>query len=319
MSRSLLRERIFKALHEKNAIQRYLSRKAFPALQSLGFHVTGDHFYEPIPNTKLIQARYTDEPRPHLGADYSLDVAESLLVPMLRKWGPEFSAAAASTGYLEKNFYFSGLDSITLYCVIRQARPSRIIEIGQGMSTRIILAAALANFREAGTQSSVSTIDPYPRFRDRAPEGIELGIIQQELQDVTLTLFENLEDSDIVFVDSSHVYKFGSDVEHLFDHVYPLLPRGVILHIHDIFSPYQYPLDWLVKERKFWNEQYFLEGFLQYNQTFRIMLPVYYLQRQSARLREACQEVCTYPGFKYRGSSFYLQRASGPPSVALVP
>ena len=107
------------------------------------------------------------------------------------------------------------------------------------------------------------------------------------------------------------MYKFGSDVEYLFQNVYPILQTNVILHVHDIFSPYHYPIEWFVKARRFWNEQYFLEQFLQFNECFEVLLPVHYLQRCSRVVHTACDDVCTYPGFKHRGSSFYLRRTAG--------
>lgn len=305
-----LKERLDKAWNEKNAVQRYLSRRISKFLQPLGFHLVGDHFYEPIPNTAMLKATYKDEPRKCLHIDFKFPLAEQNIKNIIERWGKEFYPSATRHNYQEKNYYFRGVDAIALYCFIRETKPSSIIEVGQGFSTRIIIAALEDNYRETGVKAKFISIDPYERLSFEGPKivEVELKFISANLQEIATTIFSNLEDSDLLFIDSSHVYKFGSDVEYLFEEIYPSLRKGVYVHVHDICSPYHYPLDWYVKERRFWNEQYFLENFLRSNEMFEIELPIYYLIRESKLLREICNHTCNYEDFKFIGYSFFLKK-----------
>ncbi len=102
-------------------------------------------------------------------------------------------------------------------------------------------------------------------------EVIKIGKGTKLVEAVDLSVFESLQANDILFVDSSHVFKSGSDVEFEFLQVYPRLQTGVLVHIHDIFFPYDYPIEWNLKESRYWNEQYFLETFLQFNKKFEVL------------------------------------------------
>lgn len=306
-----LSQNIYKALNEKNAVQRFVSRKMFSLLQNAGFHVLGDHFYEPIPNTEIIRQGYKDEVRSCLGINFNFEAGEQKLARMIEKWGGEFYETVQKNGYSEKNYFFRGLDSLTLYCLIREVKPKRVIEIGQGISTGIIISAFEANYKETGSANQkFISIDPYDRLSsaDKKIEGFELEVLQDSIQNIPTALFSELGKSDLLFVDSSHVYKFGSDVEYIFEEIYPRVAAGVYIHIHDIFSPYHYPLEWYAEQKRFWNEQYYLENFLRYNSLFNIEIPLYYLGRKSTIIKEKCESICKYEDFVGIGYSFYLQK-----------
>jgi hypothetical protein len=130
------------------------------------------------------------------------------------------------------------------------------------------------------------------------------------LQAIPPRLWEELGGRDFVFIDSSHVHKFGSDVELVFDRVLPSLATGVAAHVHDIFSPYHYPRDWYVRDKRFWNEGYHLENFLRFNPAFRVLVPTHHLVRDSAGLAAAWPAVSQLDGRDLEGSSFYLERIS---------
>jgi hypothetical protein len=300
--------RAYKALHEHNAIQRFLSRKAFPYLERLGFHLVGDHFYEPIPDTRTVRAAYRDEPREHLRIDFGRDQAEARLVSLVQRWGAEFPAAAHGQGYEERNHYFFGVDALALYAFVRETRPARVVEIGHGASTRVLSAALERNAREDGRRPRLFSIDPYarPSVAGASP-AIRYSRVRTQLQQLEPDVFAALEGGDLLFVDSSHVYKFGSDVEYLFERAYPALRPAVNVHIHDIFTPFHYPLEWYLRERRFWNEQQHLEQLLRADGSLRVVAPVHYLVRTSERLRAACAEVAGH-GFRFSGSSFYFTR-----------
>jgi hypothetical protein len=303
-------EKIYKAFNEKNAIQRYLSKKVFGFTEMIGFHLLGDHFYEPIPNTEIIKEQHEDLPRSCHHINFNFNEAVQKTAKLLEQWGQEFYDSVSNYDYREINYYFRGLDAILLYCLIRELKPRSIVEIGQGISTKITLAALEDNYRETQVKPKFISIDPYSRFTFQKGKkiNIEVELMQVPLQEISTSLFANLGQSDLLFVDSSHVYKFGSDVEYLFEEIYPQIPQGVYIHIHDICSPYHYPLDWLIEERRFWNEQYYLENFLRFNQEFEITIPVYYLAKQSEALKQKCDRICTYKDFSFMGYSFYIRK-----------
>src|SRR5207237_8125791 len=115
-------------------------------------------------------------------------------------------------------------------------------------------------------------IDPYPqllRTLMKESDFARTRIIGQRVQDVDVGIFRELEASDILFIDSSHVAKTGSDVNYILFKILPLLNEGVLIHFHDIFYPFEYPVDWVYEGRS-WNEAYLLRAFMQYNEAFEI-------------------------------------------------
>ena len=301
------RERIYKALHEKNAVQRYLARHLFNFFQRLGVHLTADHFYEIVPNTREVGSAYSAHPRELLGIDFQIEESTDRFLRLIESYGMGFAADVVRFEYQERNDYFRGLDALALYLVVRDLKPQLIVEIGQGFSTRILLAALERNGEESGQMSGLVSVDPYSRFRPaRMPVGVDFRVIDQPVQTLDATaLFAGC---NLVFVDSTHVFKFGSDVEWEFTQIYPRLQSGTILHVHDVFSPYQYPRRWIVEAKRFWNEQYFLEAFLAFNKDFEVHLPMHLLARESSELRRAIEDLNLPRDFKFEGQSFYVRR-----------
>jgi len=302
------KEKIYKALHEKNSIQRYVARRfLFGLFEKLGFHIIGDHFYEIIPNTRFVRKHYTDAPRPIAGLSWNLPAYEAKALELLRKYGGEFRATVSKFGYVENNAYFCGFDALMLYTMVRDEKPRRVVEIGQGVSTRILLAALDKNHGETGVKSTLVTVDPYVRLSDEAHlVGVHMECVRKEIQQ--LDPVQLLDGCDFLLVDSSHVYKFGSDVEFEFCQLYGNIGKGALIHIHDIFSPYAYPLWHFTRRRQFWNEQYILENFLSYNAEFEVALPLHLLFRQSSAFLEAAGKLDRAPDFKSHAMSFYIRR-----------
>jgi Methyltransferase domain len=310
---STLRARFKKLLVERNGVQRQLAHILFRFFEYFGFHIVGDHFYEPIPNSKVIFSQYRDEPRLDLAIDYKFANAELRLSALLERYGGDYTADVASTGFAEENYFFRGLDSIALYCLVREMKPNLVIEVGQGQSTLVLLSALKHSLAERPQAPRLVTIDPYARLSN-VPEiaGITIDVIRQPVQSVARDVFQLLGRGDLLFVDSSHVYKFGSDVEFQFESIYPDLNPGVVVHIHDIFSPYMYPKAWYLKKRRFWNEQYMFEQFLSGSRLFEILLPINYLARKSARVRASTEKICTHPFYKHEGTSMYVVATAAP-------
>jgi hypothetical protein len=178
-------------------------------------------------------------------------------------------------------------DAMTLHCMLRHLRPRRIIEIGCGFSSAVILDTN-EHYLEGALDCTF--IDPdhgrllpllKPSDRDRA------RLIERRLQDVSLDHFAQLESGDILFVDSSHVVKLGSELNTILFDILPRLAAGVHVHFHDIFYPFEYPPEW-VREGRAWNESYLLRAFLSFNRAFEISFFFTYLSRFHAdRLHDA--------------------------------
>ncbi|HEY8023246.1 MAG TPA: DUF4214 domain-containing protein [Burkholderiaceae bacterium] len=172
--------------------------------------------------------------------------------------------------YYLNNGAFNYFDGIVLYSMIRECKPKRIIEVGSGYSS-----AAMIDTCEIflDGQTEITFIEPYPDTLYKCLLPQDKGryrIIDQKVQDVDLAVFECLEANDILFIDSSHVAKFGSDVNHLLFKVLPLLKDGVVVHFHDIFRNFDYPQEWLAEGRA-WNEAYLLKAFLAHNPNFSVL------------------------------------------------
>lgn len=304
------KDRLYKILREKGAVRRYVLRRLFPLLERMGIHATADHFYEIIPNIREVARDWSDAPRACTGIDFRAEQAEAWLLRLLGEHGGSFAQAAALQGYYEDNSYFRGVDALALFCLLRDWRPRRVIEVGHGFSTRVILAALEENAKETGVRPSLLSLDPYARFVPERAEGVDFVVVSRGLQDGVNLVTGTLEAGDLLFVDSTHVHKHGSDVEVYFDSIYPGLAPGVHVHVHDVFSPYRYPLYWMTRHRRFWNEQYVLEAFLAFNRDFAVDLPLHLLMRQSAAVQAATRGLISGPDHLFAGQSLYFTRVN---------
>jgi Methyltransferase domain len=164
------------------------------------------------------------------------------------------------------NGVFSATDAAVYQAMNRQYKPTRVIEVGCGWSTAALF--------DAGAAQHVTLIEPYPdpvlhllSNEDRA----RCDLLETRLHEVPLSIFQVLNSGDVLFVDSTHVAKLGSDVNRMLFEILPALSSGVIVHFHDIFHPYEYPETWV---REGWGskETYLLRAFLEYNEAFEILL-----------------------------------------------
>ena len=301
-------EQIYKAFHESNAIQRRIARATFEFWQRLGFHVVGDHFYDIVPNTQTIRKSYINGLRdlPAISVDWQSLALDAC--GLMSSFVEDYLHNRSTFGYVENNYYFNGLDALYYYSFIRKLKPRRIVEIGQGFSTRIALAALTQNLDAEQAVPELISIDPYARLATETSTAFRFSVIKKPLREVGNDVPGMLAAGDLLFVDSSHVFKFGSDVQLLFEHVYPRLTTGVLLHIHDIFTPFDYPINWMVKRKQFWNEQYFLESFLSFNSDFRIEAPIHYLARDGAADRMFSTRNVDPDVVGRNGQSLYLKR-----------
>ncbi len=241
------------------------------------------HFYSPIPSPDEVRRdrqRIFHPTRARRANDLNavalgphLDALRPLAADL-----PYERPAGRDLRYSFPNGAYSYSDALLYACLLRHLRPRRVIEVGSGSSSCLLLDVNEL-YLDGGVQCTF--IEPYPqkllsliRPRDRD----RLRLHPTPLQDVNLSLFQSLEPGDVLFIDSTHVCKTGSDVHHLLFRVLPSLRAGVWIHIHDIFYPFEYPPGWVLEGRA-WNEAYALRAFLQYNNAFRIRLFDHFLKR----------------------------------------
>ena len=234
------------------------------------------HFYSPHPDLNEVEAQ-ADRlfgPRPARLQGISLNEAEQLR--LLQSFAGFYSELPWERDpkpplrYSYGNGFFCEGDAISLYCMLRHLRPNRIIEIGGGFTSAVMLDTI--DLFGLPTQE-MTCVEPYPaRLQSllHAKESKCFRLLEQKLGDVGEALFETLDAGDILFVDSSHVSKIGSDVNRIFFEILPNLKHGVFIHFHDIFYPFEYPKAWIMEGRA-WNESYLLRAFLQYNSVFQII------------------------------------------------
>lgn len=271
------------------------------------------HFYSPVPDTRELSMPeernrvWPSEPRETPGVTWREQAQLALLrelaaqSPLRFPDGPTGDPAEYHTG----NPQFSELDAWTLQAMLRHLRPARVIEVGCGWSS---LVTARVNRECLGGAVELVCIEPYPPdFLADVGAGIS-ELIPTRVQDVPVSRFEALRDGDVLFIDTSHVVKTGNDVQYLYHEVVPRLRKGVAVHVHDIFLPSDYPVDWVLGGRA-WNEQYLVQSFLAFNSAFEVLLGVAWLaHRHRAALVDAV------PGgeqaLRGGGGSLWLRRVA---------
>jgi hypothetical protein len=214
---------------------------------------------------------------------------------------PEQGDEAAPDGFFVRNSQFSWLDCRALFVLLRHWRPRRMIEIGSGFST--LLAADVSRRFLAGALE-LTCIEPYPRpFLAAGVPGVT-ELVQERLELTDLSRFERLEPADVVFIDSSHVAKTGSDVNTLYFEVLPRLAPGVHVHVHDIFLPDDYPPAWVIGENRSWNEQYLVRALLMDSTRYRPAFGCAYAHRRHPG--HVAAALGRGPGRGYGGGSLWI-------------
>jgi predicted O-methyltransferase YrrM len=206
--------------------------------------------------------------------------------------------------YYDNGFYCQS-DGIFLHSIIRKFQPKRIIEIGSGFSSACMLDTLDFLGR---TDVSVTFIEPYPerlKANMQPADFKRCTIIESGVQAVDAAIFSTLQANDILFVDSTHVSKTGSDVNRIIFEILPSLPSGVLIHFHDIFYPFEYPRDWVLNSKGFgWNEAYLLRAFLSHNPDFEIIAFNTFLEEFHTARFAANMPAC----LENRGGSIWLRR-----------
>lgn len=276
-----------------------------------GFLPLPVHFYSPVPDIQDLEKRKIWEKKSNLiGIDFNLKNQLELLKILGQKYAKECRWPLHPTKnpadfYIDNSGFSFGCAAI-LYSMIREFKPKKIFEIGSGESSKIIAQAKNTNKNNC----SYMIIDPYPGKYILDKEVRYNKLIKKRVELTDPRIFDELGKNDILFIDSSHTSKIGSDVNFLYLDVLPRLKPGVIIHIHDISLPYEYSKVYATQEsfRQFWNEQYLLQSFLIYNQYFKILLAMNYLMTD--RLKEFKKAFPFYNPkiHQLTSGSFWIQR-----------
>ena len=293
------------ARKERDALRREVQR-----WQQLHRFVPPGHFYSPMPAGADIErdaARLFPAPPPRTLPGIDLrEAAQLRWLEECRSLYAEMPFAAEPQGGLRfgfENGAYSYFDAIVLYFMLRRLRPKRVIEVGSGHSSCVTLDT---DARFLGGATDLVFVEPYPELLRSllAPGDAErITIVPERLQDVPVALFESLGENDLLFIDSTHVGKIGSDVCALFANILPALKPGVFVHVHDIFYPFEYPRYWF-DEGRAWNEAYLLRSFLQYNSSFQIEFWNHFMSIFHADLLGETMPLC----LRNTGASLWFRR-----------
>jgi hypothetical protein len=295
-------------------------RTMFDYAEQRGLHILPVHYYSPVPDTRTLSAQRWSEPRLLPGVALNTDEALTWLETFMPKYWQECRSLATEPGpdphqyHLDNSAYGRG-DADILYGILRDTKPRKIIEIGSGYSTLLISQAIRANRQERSDyQCEFVAIEPYPPPYIEPPPAEVTRLERKFLQDVPLQEFAALQANDVLFIDSSHVVKTGGDVVYEYLAILASLAPGVLVHIHDVFTPFEYPREWIEEGRLFWNEQYLLEAFLCHNQHFEVVAPLYAISRTYPdRLKEIIPH---YDSNRHRTGAFWMRRRQSTPAPA---
>ena len=276
-----------------------------------GVMPVSDHYYEPMMNPYKHLSSPLTKDRNLPGVDLNVAGQLNLLekfnyneelkaFPIERKGADDFS-------FCYNNGSFCSGDAEVYYNIIRYKKPRRIYEIGSGNSTLVAQLAIKANAAENSTYACDHIcVEPYEW---PALEKLDVKVIRQRVEKLEPSFFMTLNSNDILFIDSSHVIRPQGDVLFEFLELLPQLKAGVIVHIHDIFTPKDYPEEWIYNRRIFWNEQYLLEAYLSGNSPYEIMIAMNYLKHHHfEKVAAKCPVLAVQP--EREPGSFWMVKKS---------
>lgn len=285
-------------------------RDSFPFWEACGFHVTPAHFYSPIPTVSSLPEGLWERESEMVGIELNEPAQLAFLEDVCSRFKTEYDTFPLDPTEVPYEYYFNqmmfrSVDAEVYYCMVRHHLPRRIIEVGSGYSTRVAAAAIRRNIEE-GHRTELIAIEPYPS--DILRQGMPglARLVETTVQDVDLSVFQALGANDILFIDSSHVVRTGSDVCLLVLEILPRLRSGVLVHFHDVFLPKDYPREWVTKEHRFWSEQYLLQAFLAHNSAFEIAWAGSYMRTHHSE--ELNKLFASYDSATTRPGSLWIRR-----------
>jgi hypothetical protein len=279
------------------SLRRALRRSSYFWLERRGWHLVRSGAQDPIPDTRTmsdLEDRVSDLP----GIDMR-ESAQHRLLEELTPYREEIADLRIPPG-------FGAMDVEILYGMVRRFRPRLFIEIESGVSTRTTAQAMAENEKQGGAKGKIIAIDA-DAAHDLGNDA-RITIRREASTRVPVDFFQQLGRDDMLFIDTSHVLKTGSDVQYLLLDVLPQLPVGSLVHIHDIFFPREYPLRWFA-ELRFPSEQYVLQAFLTFNDSFEVVWSSAYMHHKYPR--PVAGLVNSYdPKASRQGASFWMRRVS---------
>ena len=282
-------------------------KNLYDKIEQQGFFNAG-HYYSPIPHREDIKKfkNKNDGSKPQL-PDISLnrENQKKILNDYIKYYKdlPFPENKKENFRYFYNNDYFEYSDAIFLFSFLLKNKPKKIIEIGSGFSSAVILDT-IENFFPK--RPDVIFIEPNPGRLNNLifeKDRNNFKLINKKLQETSIDIFSQLKAGDLLFIDSSHVIKYGSDLQTLFFNILPFLPEGVFVHFHDIFYPFEYPYEWL-KKGIYWNEIYFLRAFLSYNYNWEIYFFNTYVSNEFEDIISKNMPQC----LQNKGGSLYIQK-----------
>jgi hypothetical protein len=246
--------------------------------------VVPHNYYSPVPDLERLPEDIWER-RSALGGidlrvDAALDLVETELAPFVAELDLPVDGPRPPGQFFLQNENYEAVDAELLYAMVRARGPRRVLELGSGYTT-LLLGAACRRNAEGGVETEHVAHDPYPRaqiFGAQPPPPTRFE--PTPATEVPLDAFRELEAGDILFVDTTHTVKLGSDVNYIVLDVLPVLAPGVIVHFHDVFLPWEYPRAWFETMQYYWAEQYLLQAFLAFNDSFEVLLPAQAVARE---------------------------------------
>ena len=294
----------------------YFGRK-LRMLNDCGY--TPGHYYSPIPDLNDINNRKAEIFKKTNIDVKGIDLRKEEQFALLQEFSKYYKElpydffavirgdtnhGSDKTRYQVNGIWYKYSDAVMLYSIMRHFKPKKIVEAGSGYSSAIMLDVNEL-FLDSG--STFTFIDPYPerllsllKEEDKKQHKVIRSIVQY----VDMEVFKALEANDILFIDSSHISKVGSDLNYILFEILPVLKPGVLIHFHDIFYPFEYNYQWAITENRSWNEIYMLRSFLSFNNKFKIV----FFNDMMAQLRKDELLSCCPDFFCNTGGSFWLKR-----------
>lgn len=278
---------ISKIINKLGVFRLPLYRKLF---FKFGLMYVNNHYYSPFFQIQKNNEIEIDN------VDYNLNKQVKLLETF--NFIEDFKSLSTDQSIFVKNNNFEYFDAEILYLLIRNLKPTRVVEVGGGYSTLISNKALLDN----KISFIHECIEPYENSWLKKYK--EITVIKKPVQSLNLDLFKSLNSGDLLLIDSSHMIKPGGDVLFEYSKILPSLKNGVIVGIHDIFLPFDYPTEWRNKYVRFWNEQYLLKTILQFSEDWKILLSLNYLSKS-----EITSLKNKFNFYKYKNpGSFYIKK-----------
>jgi len=269
-------------------------------LFTIGVFPIADHYYEPSfnPSNYRNRLRETRElPGLMIDLDSQLENLKAIVNRAELK-SLEWDSQGSSQKFNIRNGSFEAGDAELYFTIIRNLKPSHILEIGSGQSTKVALAAIEMN----STATVLTCVEPY---ENEWLESLNINLIRERVENLDFSAFESLEPNDVLFIDSSHMFRPQGDVSFLIQQVLPRLKTGVYVHFHDIFTPHHYPEKAAIDEVRFWNEQYFLETFLANNSEWQVVFALNFMMRNG---RDEVLKCFPYSSDATNPGSFWIRK-----------